>query len=286
MPGERVVVTVAHSNPANSLGVGLGYRSELDELLSRPRLVDWIEIISEHYMGNLAAAEHLMGAHPDMPIVPHGVNMSIGTIGNDPEWHKYVDSLAELSEFVNAPWFSDHLCFTHSGDSDIGTLTPLPRTRDVIRHVAERARKAQEIVGKPFLLENIAYHVSWGDNMNESEFVSRVIEESGCYLLLDLTNLLYNGRNHRYDPDDFLDSLPLDRVMQVHLAGGTESDGIFYDTHSHPVPDDVWDLLSRVLQENSKCAAMVERDKRLGETAEIELDLQELRRVMPGCQSA
>jgi len=269
---------------ATCLGVGLGYRPELHALATGSGLVDWIEIISEHYMEDRAAVERLRQQFPGVPIVPHGIEMSIGTLGNDREWLRYISALRELVSALDAPWFSDHLCFTHSGGENLAMLAPLPRTGEMAAHVGRRAREAQETVGKPFLLENVAYHLSWGDELSEAEFVSRVISESGCYLLLDLTNLLYNGKNHGYDPVEFLGSLPLDRVLQVHLAGGVESDGVLYDSHSHSVPPQVWDLLAQVLTVSPLRGVMLERDSRLDRQDEICADLERIRAALAGTQ--
>jgi uncharacterized protein (UPF0276 family) len=205
-----------------TLGVGLGYRPELQGLVDQPDLVDWVEVISEHFMGaDDAAVAKLRDTVHEKPVIPHGIEMSIGTVGNDDEWLAYIADLSQLVARLNAPWFSDHLCFTKtSAHSEIAALAPLPCSFDAVQHVATRAKRAQEIVGRPLLLENIAYHFSWGREMSEAEFVARVLDAGDCFMLLDLTNLWYNANNHGFSAADYLNTIPLERVGQIHLAGG------------------------------------------------------------------
>jgi uncharacterized protein (UPF0276 family) len=243
------------------LGVGLGYRSDLDtQIWLHQSSIDWLEVISEHYMARpqekIDQALRLRGV---FPLIPHGVEMSIGTAGElDPV---YVDSLAELVSVIGAPWFSDHLCFTRAGGIALGQLTPLPRSRATAAEIARKARWLQERIGAPFLLENITYYIDIESPLSEAEFIVEVMERCECGLLLDLTNVFINGINHRFTALDFLESIPLERVVQIHLAGGEPSAGAFLDTHSSPVPDEVFGLLRYVVDRapNLK-AVLIERD--------------------------
>lgn len=255
------------------LGVGIGYREELGELIDDSSLVQWIEVITEQYLGRPEKIQDLIKIAKGRPIVPHGIEMSIGTFGNDDQWLAYVEDLAELVEYVNAPWFSDHLCFTKTSSVELAALIPLPRSREAADHVIGRARKVQEIVGRPFLLENIAFHFDWGSDYSEAEFLQRITEEADCHILLDLTNLEYNARNHGFSAEEYLDVIPLERVVQVHLAGGVEGNGVWYDTHSQKVSDRVWQLFRELTRKRNLPAAMLERDMRLDEVDEIVGDL-------------
>ncbi|MCX4753385.1 DUF692 domain-containing protein [Kitasatospora purpeofusca] len=273
------------STAVPELGTGIGYREPIHEIATDPGLVEWVEVISEHYMGATRKRESidsLLERIPEIPVVPHGIEMSIGSVGDDGRWDAYLEELAAVVEGFDAPWFSDHLCFTRTSTAELGTLLPLPRTRESARHVARRARRAVERVGRPFLLENIAYHFSWGDELTEAQFVTEIVEASGCHLLLDLTNLTYNARNHGFDALDFIREIPYERVVQVHLAGGVEEEGTYFDTHSMPVPEPVWELLGALLEFHPVPAVMLERDQRLDRTEEIATDLRratELRRT-------
>jgi uncharacterized protein len=243
------------------LGVGLGYRPDLDrQIWANQASIDWLELISEHYLARpreqLDQALRLRGA---FPLVPHGVELSIGTPGElDPA---YLDALAELVALVGAPWCSDHLCFTRAGGIALGQLTPLPRTRAVAADVARKARQVQERVGVPFLLENISYYIDIEGQLSEAEFLTEVMEGCECGLLLDLANVFVNAGNHGFSALEFLAAIPLERVVQVHLAGGEESPNALLDTHSAPVPDEVFALLRHLVERAPNLrAVLIERD--------------------------
>jgi uncharacterized protein (UPF0276 family) len=261
-------------------GVGVGYRRPLEDVVLEQGAVDWVEVISEHFMADLGKPESgqvLKERLGNLPVVPHGVEMSIGTPGDEGRWDRYVSELVKVVELFDSPWCSDHLCFTRSAAGELATLTPLPRTWEAVDRVARRARIVTERTGVPFLLENISYHMSWGDELTEAEFLSEVLVKSGCYLLLDLTNLHYNAVNHGFSAEEFLTSIPLDRVRQVHLAGGTDHGGVMMDTHSETVPEEVWSLLKLLGQHTPVPAVMLERDQRLDKHDEIRGDLRRIR---------
>lgn len=264
------------------LGIGLGLRPELEPLvLGDTGAVDWLEVIAEHYMGRPAAVDRLLELAGGRRIVPHGIELSIGT-ETEPD-RAYLDDLIGLVQAVDAPWFSDHLCFTRSSEFHLGALTPLPRSQPVARSVARRARAVQEAVGRPFLLENIAYHVRMPGELTEGEFITSVVEEAGCGLLLDLANLFQNAVNHEYDAYQLLDQLPLERVIQVHLAGGTlGADRRYHDTHSEAVPEGVWDLLAHLWARAPVAGVLLERDQNLSRTGEILADLGRARALVEG----
>lgn len=262
------------------LGVGLGLRPELEPLvLEGTGPIDWLEVVAEHYMGRPGAVERLLGLAGGHPVVPHGIELSIGTEG-EPD-AAYLDDLAGLVQMLNAPWFSDHLCFTRTTEFDLGALTPLPLSEEVARSVARRARAVQAAVGRPFLLENIAYHLRMPGELTEAEFITAVVEEADCGLLLDLANLLQNSINHGYDAYLLLDQLPLERVVQVHLAGGVlGTDGRYHDTHSEVVPEGVWDLLAYLCDRVPVAGVLLERDQNLHRSGEILADLGRARALV------
>lgn len=245
------------------LGSGLGYRAELAEMIDQHAdRIDWLEVITEHFLFAPAdRRERLRALATRFPIVPHGVEMSIGSdreVDGD-----YLEALAALVAEVDAPWFSDHLCFTRTDQVALGVLVPLPRTRETARRLGRRAQKVQDAVGAPFLLENITYYVDLAGPLSEAQFIAEVMENCECHLLLDLTNLDINARNHDFDPLEFLGTIPVERVAQVHLAGGEDSgDGEpSLDTHGEPVPPRVWELLAELVGRTTVQATLVERDR-------------------------
>lgn len=244
------------------LGVGLGYRPELESQIWAHRDgIEWLEVISEHYLGRPREhVDHALRLREAFPLIPHGVELSIGTEGDLDLL--YMEHLAELVAAIGAPWFSDHLCFTRADGIALGQLTPLPRTRAVAADVARKARWVQDSVGVPFLLENITYYFDLGGELSEADFLSQVLQHSGCGLLLDLTNVHVNAVNHGFDPFEFLDSIPCERVVQVHLAGGEPSERALLDSHGASVPAEVLELLRHLVARATNLkGVLVERDQ-------------------------
>jgi uncharacterized protein (UPF0276 family) len=245
------------------LGVGLAHRPAfVMGIEQHPDQVEWVEICADHYIhrtdGRLARALELAEG---TPIAPHGLELSVGT--DAPLDMEYCREVVQLAKAVRAPWYSDHLCFTQASRVELGQLTPLAFTEAAARRCAEKARQFQDMLGMPLLLENITYYLEVpGSSMTEAEFISRVVTEADCGILLDLTNLFMNAVNLGYDPYRFIDSLPLDRVVQVHLAGGVRDEDLWVDTHSHPVDNhpQVWDLLGYLCQRAPVRAVLIERD--------------------------
>lgn len=209
----------------------------------------------------------------------HSLELSIGTIG---EWDaEYAGEVVAFARDVGARWFSDHLCSTRCGPVSIGALAPLQRDRAPAAMVAERAARLQDTAGIPFLLENITSHLDAGGEMTEPQFITEVLSAGPCGLLLDLANLSINARNHRFDPYSYLDELPLERVVEVHLAVGVTEAGVAYDTHSSPTPADVWDLLDVVVRKADIAAVVIERDQNVPTSvAAFEPEIETARRIL------
>lgn len=244
-----------------ALGVGIGYRPEIHHYIMESRdLIDWLEVITEHYIQTAPEqAAKVRELRALFPVIPHGIEMSIGSEGDVNA--EYLEAVSDLVRTVQAPWFSDHLCFTRAGGVALGQLTPLMRTKEAAASIGRKARLVQERAGVPFLLENITYYVNVNSELSECEFITEVLEEADCGLLLDLTNAFINSVNHRFDPFEFLAELPLERVVQVHIAGGESLGNAMVDSHGHPVHSQVWDLLEVVLQQAPLKAILLERDQ-------------------------
>ncbi|RMG09520.1 MAG: DUF692 domain-containing protein [Planctomycetota bacterium] len=243
------------------LGAGIGLRREFfEDLLASERRPDWLEIVSENFMGvggrSRWALEECLGR---WPVIPHGVNLNIG--GPDPLDEAYLEGLSELVRRTDAPFFSDHFCYSRLGGVYLHELLPLPFNEEVIAHVVPRIRAVRDRVGRPFLLENPSYYeVMPGSTLDEAEVLTRIVEEADCGLLLDVNNVYVNAQNHGYDPVAFLDRLPLERVGYVHLAGHTPEPEAIIDTHGAAVPEPVWDLFAALLERTGPVSALVEWD--------------------------
>lgn len=264
------------------LGVGLSYRRELAEgIRESAGQVDFLELLTDQYIDMPPhKEEEARDLATQFPLVLHGVDLSIGTA--DTVDAEYVKKVQRVAEWAQPKWISDHLCFTRVHDLNIGQLTPLSFNEEVANLVVRNARQMLDTFDCPFLLENISYYFQVPPcTMSEAEFITQVVRESGCWLLLDLTNIQNNAINNNYDPFAYLDQIPLDRVMQVHLAGGYYHRGILLDTHSHPVPADVFEMLKYAAPRMpSLGGVIIERDQNYPPFDELLTELNNARSIL------
>lgn len=227
------------------LGLGLGLRAtHWSHILEHRPPVDWFEIITENFISTegrgLEVIDALAG---DYPLVMHGVGLSIGS--TDPLDRDYLRRLVALRDRIGARWVSDHLCWTSTGGHNTHDLLPLPYTEEVLAHLTDRVRQVQDSLGTPLLLENPSTYVELsGSTMSEPEFLGRLAHDADCGLLLDVNNIYVAAFNHDLDPWRYFDGLPLDRVVQIHVAGHTHYGTHIIDTHEGPVIDEVWRLFA------------------------------------------
>jgi uncharacterized protein (UPF0276 family) len=250
-------------------GSGMGYRAEIrDAMQERAAEIDVVEVITEHYVGRPAALERVL---EHWPVIPHGISLSVGTLGALDRG--YLRGIREVSELSGAPYYTEHLCFTRVPGLSLGHLAPLWFTEPVLRNLVDRVHQVQEFLGKPLVLENVTYMFEIPDAaMSQAEFFNRLVEATGCGVLLDLNNVYTNGINHRFDPVEFLEAMPLDHVVHVHLAGGYWHDGLLIDGHSHPVMEETWRLLEHLVARASVKTIILEHDTSFPETITPLLD--------------
>jgi uncharacterized protein (UPF0276 family) len=269
-----------HFKNCPTLGVGLGLRSEIfEETLAATDAIDWVEMTPENYMGRGGQAlKRIEQVQTLYPIASHGVTMSVGSLDSPDE--EYLSDLEALFAHINPPWFSDHLCFSGFGGSYSNDLLPLPFTKEAVQHVTARIRLLQDRFERPFLLENISYYLHQPQHeMPETVFFTEILERADCGLLLDVNNVYVNAQNHRFDAKDFLAKLPLERVVQLHVAGHNHyPDGII-DTHGEAVCPDVWELTRWTLEHCKPAAVLLERDLNIPPFEELLLELHRLRQL-------
>jgi uncharacterized protein len=227
---------------------------------SEAPVIDWFEIISENFMvqGGLPLhnLERFLARHR---LVPHGVSLSVG--GVEPLDFAYLRKLKELVARTGSPWVSDHLCWTGDGGVNLHDLLPLPYTDAAVRHVAERARAIQDYIEVPLALENVSSYLTFGaSSMPEWEFLSRVAEEADCAILLDVNNVYVSAYNHGFDAAAYIDAVPRERVVQMHLAGHTNKGTHIIDTHDDHVIDAVWALYRRACARTGPVSVLIEWD--------------------------
>lgn len=263
-----------------NLGIGLGLRRELaNETLDNANKIDWLELVPENYMGlGGAARARLEKVASRFPLVSHGVNLSLGS--TDELNAEYLTALKRLLNKIDSPWFSDHLCFTSVDGVYMHDLLPLPFSIEAAKHCARRAQEVQHKLDRPFLIENIsAYMHMPGGQMTEAQFLSTVLEEADCGMLLDVNNVYVNSQNHNFDPFEFLKQIPLERTVQIHVAGHSTGEGMIIDTHGSAVIEPVFQLLKFVLERTDVKAVMIERDQNFPEFSELIGELSSIRKI-------
>ena len=251
-----------------SLGFGVGLRPPHYKLVveTHPK-VDWFEVISENFMVEGGRAlEVLAAVREHYPIAMHGVSMSLGS--TDPLNRNYLGRLRDLARRFKPAWISDHLCWTGVGGRNLHDLLPLPYTEEAIRHIVARIRQVNETLERPILIENVSSYMAFADStMTEWEFISTIAEEADCGILLDINNIFVSAFNHRFDANEYIDAVPVERVVQYHLAGHSDHGTHLLDTHDHPIRDEVWALYERAVGRFGNVAAIVEWDDNIPEFA-------------------
>jgi uncharacterized protein len=169
---------------------------------------------------------------------------------------------------------SEHIAFCRAGGLEVGHLTPLPRSRAAVDAVVANGRRVQAELPVPIALEPVAALFDWPDpELTEAQFLTEVLDRTGALLLLDIANVYANARNRGEEPTALLDELPLDRVAYVHVAGGSERDGLYHDTHTDPTPPEVLDLIRELCARRRPPALMLERDGHYPPAAELSAEL-------------
>jgi len=244
-----------------NLGIGVGLRiPHYDDILKLKPQIDWFEIISENFMveggKQLEILDQILGHYP---VVQHGVSLAIGSAA--PLDFDYLKKLKALTRKTKTPWVSDHLCWGHLPGAHYHDLLPLPYTKEVIDYVAERAHIVQDYLELPFALENLSSYVAFTqDQMTEWEFYREVVEKGNVYMMLDVNNIYVSSRNHGFDPETYYQNIPMDRVLQIHLAGHLDCGDYVLDTHDHPVRDEVWELYGNIYPLTTGVSTLLEWD--------------------------
>jgi uncharacterized protein len=243
------------------LGFGVGLRRpHYVHLLEQYPPMDWFEVISENFIVQGGRPlEVLEGVRARYPIVMHGVSLSIGS--SDPLNRGYLDTLRAAARRFEPAWVSDHLCWTGVGGRNLHDLLPLPYTEEAVRHVASRIRQVQDILERTILIENVSSYMAFrSSRLEEWEFLTAVADEADCAVLLDINNIFVSAFNHRFDPLHYVDAVPVERVVQFHLAGHSDHGSYLLDTHDHPIRAEVWALYEHAVRRFGRVPTLIEWD--------------------------
>ena len=250
------------------LGHGIGLRREHYGALvgddeCAPAGIDWLEVITENFLvpgGNPRRV--LRKVRERWPVVMHGVSLSIGS--TDPLDLAYLDSVRALAAELEPAWISDHVCWGAVDGRNAHDLLPLPYNEDSLAHVVSRVQSVQERLGRQLVLENVSSYVEFqSSDLGEAQFLSELATRADCRLLVDVNNIFVSAHNHGWDALAYLRALPRGRVAQYHLAGPSEHEGLWLDTHDHPVRDEVWALYKTALEVLGPHPTLVEWDARI-----------------------
>ncbi|MFE2149936.1 DUF692 family multinuclear iron-containing protein [Streptomyces lavendulae] len=267
--------------PMARLGVGIGWRPEIAEAVERLEHLDWVEVVAENVCPGHLPESLLRLRERGVRVVPHGVSLGLG--GADRPDPAKLAALGERAVALGAPLVTEHIAFvrTSSPVLEAGHLLPVPRTRDALDVLCENVRIAQDALPVPLALENIAALVSWpGEELTEARFLTELVERTGVRLLVDVANLHTNRVNRGEDPSAVLDGIPLEALAYVHVAGGVERDGVWHDTHAHPVPPVVLDVLAALRERVDPPGVLLERDDDFPPEAELAAELTRIREVV------
>jgi len=268
-------------------GFGIGLRPcHYADILQKCPAIDWFEVLTEDYLvdgGN--PLYHLDRICELYPVALHGVSLSIGS--TDPINFEYLAKLKQLMQRVQAMWVSDHLCWTGVNGVNLHDLMPLPQNEETVLHVAERVKRVQDYLGCQILLENVSSYVKYkASTMTEWEFLSEVVRRADCLILLDINNIYVNAFNHGFNPMDFINGVPVNRVKQFHLAGHTYCKTHIIDTHDDKVIPTVWELYHKALERFGAVATLIERDANIPSIDEMLSELNQAREIYELLQSS
>jgi len=260
-------------------GIGLGLRYDLaTELLERrPAAVSWLEVHPENYVNRGGRYQEMLElGRRDWPVVTHGLSTCLGAV--EPFDAEYLGNLRAFLSDLEVPWHSEHLCLGGVDDRFFHDLLPLPFTDEAAQIASQRLTEVRDAIDVPLALENVSYYAEQSaDGLAEADFVVEVLERADAKLLLDVNNIYVNSRNFDFDPKAYIDKIPAERVVQIHVAGHfVREDGLRIDTHGEPVPDDVYALLDYTLRKIGPVPVLLERDNNVPPLDELLSEIDEL----------
>ena len=231
-------------------GVGLRGLHHAEWLEHRPRC-GWLEAHAENYFAAGGPLPALLDTlHQDYPLALHGVGLALAS--TEPLDRDHLSRLAQLVRRHEPELVSEHLCWGRWRSLHFNDLLPLPFTHESLHHVVSRVHALQEALGRQVLIEHLASYLVFEDSsIAEAQFLTELVERSGCGLLLDLNNLHVNATNHGFDAKAFLEALPAAAIGEIHLAGHTaevvDGESVLIDTHASAVSEVVWQLYRETL---------------------------------------
>ncbi|WP_250656242.1 DUF692 domain-containing protein [Alkalimarinus coralli] len=246
---------------ASLCGAGVGLRSiHYQTILETLPDIPWFEALTDNYMGNGGLPlQYLEQIREHYPITFHGVGLSLGSL--DPLDQGYIKKLKHLINRFKPQWVSDHLCWSSYDGIHGNDLFPMPYSEEALKHMANRIMQVQDALGQRIMVENVSSYVTYqSDEMTEWAFLAEVAKQADCDLLCDVNNIYVSAQNHQFDPLEYLEALPHERIREIHLAGYEDEGTHLLDTHGSAIHDPVWSLYKQVIEMIGPTATLVEWD--------------------------
>lgn len=259
------MATTTTLRPLDRTGIGLRLPHIAEVVATRPD-VGWLEIHPENLLANPHATELLIELSAHYPISVHTVGVSIGSAsGID---HDHLKRIRALVDRIDPVFVSGHLAWSTLGDEYLNDLLPLPFNEETLQLVASHIRDVQDVLGRPYMVENPSSYVGFRTStMSEVEFLTRLVDKTGCRLLCDVSNVYLSAHNMGYDARMYLDSLPADAIEELHLGGFTPEDDeatpgaeLWVDTHAARITDPAWDLYAYAIRRFGTKPTLIEWD--------------------------
>lgn len=245
-------------------GLGLGLRSKhFNYILENNPEVDWFEIISENFMDSGGRPRHVLRRIAERyRLVMHGVSLSIGSA--DDLNFEYLTKLKNLAAEISPLWISDHLCWTGINSLNSHDLLPMPLTEESLKHVCRKIKQAQDFLERPLVFENPSTYLTFKQStIAEWDFLRFMAEETGCGILLDINNVYVSAFNNDFDAAKYIERLPHESIVQIHLAGHRNCGDYIIDTHDNRVAPEVWKLFSLAWNLTGGTATLLEWDSEI-----------------------
>lgn len=266
-------------------GIGVGLRPpHYSQFLSgKPESVSWVEVITENFLAwsndqKIRPQQTLQNIRQNVPVALHGVSLSLGSV--EPIDKTYLERFKNLIREIVPIWVSDHLCWTGAGGKNLHDLLPLPYTEEAIAVLSRNISTVQEFLGRRILVENVSSYIEFEHSeMKEWEFINEIVRRADCGILLDVNNVYVSSFNHGFDPLEYLNAIPKDRVGQIHLAGHSNNGTHLVDTHDAPISEPVWDLYRWVTENFPAVSTMIERDGNIPEWSMLEAELMRVKEI-------
>lgn len=261
--------------------IGLGYRRDFaDEFISGSTIKpDFVEFAPENWIDIGGYWKKQLDIIAERyRIVCHGLSLSIGS--PDPLDFEFLKQLKEFLDRYNVDIYSEHLSYSKCDNAHLYDLLPIPFREDAVKHIVERIKIVQDYLKRPFVMENVSYYTPVAAEMSEPEFISAIVNQSGCKLLLDVNNVYVNAFNHKYDTKQFINSIPLDKVAYIHMAGHFQvAEDLIIDTHGEAIIDPVYDLFEYTIEKIKPVPVLLERDFNIPEMPELQNELDRLKAI-------